>query len=74
MMWLAWDYHQSKPLKEGDKRTRRRFALFPTLVDVEEDPPMYVWFEHYYEYQELSYWGYGETKWHTLARYSAVPV
>jgi hypothetical protein len=72
MMWAA------RPLKrlagEGDKRTVRRFALWPTRVDEEEDPPVMVWLEWYYVYQEAFVGVYGGLGWHTLARYSGMPV
>jgi hypothetical protein len=71
MMWAA--KKPAPPPRFGDKRTVRRFALFPRLVDLDDDPPVRVWLEWYYVYQELTHSGYGYG-WQTLARYSGMPV
>lgn len=71
MMWAA--KRPAAPPIYGDKRTVRRFALVPRKVDLDDDPPVWVWLEWYFVYQELVESGYGYG-WQTVARYSAVPV
>jgi hypothetical protein len=71
-MWAAKPQKRTPEL--WDKRTVRRFALWPTRVDEEDDPPVVVWLEWYYVYQEASSGGYGGISWRTLARYSGMPV
>lgn len=71
MMWAA--KKPALPSRLGDKRTLSKFALIPRRVDLDDDPPVWVWLERYFVYQELVDSGYGYG-WRTLARYSAVPV
>lgn len=52
-MWAARVRERVPEIRQGDKRTIRRFALWPTLVDTEEDPPVWVWWEWYFLYQEF---------------------
>lgn len=67
MHWKA--KHPVRPT-EGSKRTVRRFAWWPTLVDLDEEQPVRVWLEHYYAYQEATIGGYSGLQWHTIAKYS----
>jgi hypothetical protein len=70
---MRWPAKPETPEPEfTGKRTARRFAVFPTKVDLDEDPPCIVWLEWYWCYQEWDTSAY-DPCWRTLARYSAQP-
>lgn len=50
---MRWEY---KPKTIYDK-VKKRFALFPTLVHINQDEFMWIWLESYYSYSEEQYSG-----------------
>lgn len=48
MIWPALKYQQREAAQRRGVRVRRQFALWPMLVDLNEDPPVRVWLESYW--------------------------
>jgi hypothetical protein len=72
---MRWEHKKVPPKQAGQKRTIRRFALFPTVVEDESGREITVWLEHYYSVQEVTDGGYyGSPKWTTIVRYASDPV
>ena len=55
--------------REGDKRTVRRFALFPRRVEDDMDEDVVVWLEWYWCQQEWQ-WDIYSARWQTVGRYA----
>lgn len=76
---MRWTYSPPKDpaADRGKRRTVLRFAWLPTVVDQDDDKPLTVWLERYWEVQE---WGYGRDGyggcygWLVAARYSRDPL